>query len=684
MPPRKPRILITTRILGAGALSLIVLTVALLGSARETVRAAMYAQIAQHIGTAQNMLRYLVQERGAPSLNAAGDLQFGAWIVKGDHSIVDRTKALTGADATIFGVRDGVPMRITTTVRKAHSTERNENTELIGAARAAFDKGLGFSGIAIVAGRPFITRYDLITNSAGRAIGIIYTGEPLSAMTAAVNSTMSGLLIVAFIGLIALLALLWVAVRPVGRNARIVTRAAHGLAQGDVDQTVTVSANDELGEIAKAFLAMISYQQRMTSVADAIAAGDLSASMTPTSSRDRFAHAFARMIETLRELVSGITRTSAALLDVSVQSALASSESATAVDLVSKAIRAVANGAREQLAGIGVAKNSVLALGQTAGEIAQGVGRQSTAVSAAEHAVAEVDHQISALATIGDELAVKAHDATVEAGACAQAVAETSSAMARLHEESTAVGEAIQSLERRSATVGAIVQTIQEIAEQTNLLALNAAIESARAGEHGRGFAVVADEVRKLADRSSTATREISAVLAQIEHEAARAAEATRSSVAGFVAGIALAQNATTSLDRVGAAVTEARRMADDVAARTNAMSDASARVTEQMRSVTTIVETNATMAAKMEQATQAITQAVGTIATAADDQANAAHSVLAAVEELSAQIREISDTSRRVREQAEGMVDATSGFALAATDAPAFVPGNELRPTNA
>jgi methyl-accepting chemotaxis protein len=272
----------------------------------------------------------------------------------------------------------------------------------------------------------------------------------------------------------------------------------------------------------------------------------------------------------------------------------------------------------------------------------------------------------------------------VEAGACAQAVAETSSAMARLQEESTAVGEAIQSLERRSATVGAIVQTIQEIAEQTNLLALNAAIESARAGEHGRGFAVVADEVRKLADRSSTATRGISAVLAQIEHEAARAAEATRSSVAGFVAGIALAQHATTSLDRVGAAVTEARRMADDVAARTNAMSDASARVTEQMRSVTTIVETNATMAAKMEQATQGITQAVGTIATAADDQANAAHSVLAAVEELSAQIREISDTSRRVREKAEGLVDATSGFALAATDAPAFAPGNELRPTNA
>ncbi|MDQ3232157.1 MAG: methyl-accepting chemotaxis protein [Pseudobdellovibrionaceae bacterium] len=72
---------------------------------------------------------------------------------------------------------------------------------------------------------------------------------------------------------------------------------------------------------------------------------------------------------------------------------------------------------------------------------------------------------------------------------------------------------AMQSIVASSKRAEEIIQMIEEIAFQTNLLALNAAIEAARAGEHGKGFAVVAEAVRSLAQRSSSASKEITSII---------------------------------------------------------------------------------------------------------------------------------------------------------------------------
>jgi twitching motility protein PilJ len=118
-----------------------------------------------------------------------------------------------------------------------------------------------------------------------------------------------------------------------------------------------------------------------------------------------------------------------------------------------------------------------------------------------------------------------------------RAIQETSKRIKRLGESSQEIGD--------------IVELIDDIAEQTNILALNAAIQAAMAGEAGRGFAVVADEVQRLAERSSSATKQIEALVKTIQTDTNEAVISMEQSTSGVVNGARLAEDAGAALDEI-------------------------------------------------------------------------------------------------------------------------------------
>jgi methyl-accepting chemotaxis protein len=250
-------------------------------------------------------------------------------------------------------------------------------------------------------------------------------------------------------------------------------------------------------------------------------------------------------------------------------------------------LRGELNSMRKKLRAIVLdVRQTVDSVNSASEEIASGNADLS---SRTESQAAELQQTASSMKQLADTVRNNA-ESTHEARKVVTVSSEVAARGAKVMEDVVArMGEINSSATRISEIIG----VIDGIAFQTNILALNAAVEAARAGEHGRGFAVVASEVRSLAQRSSTAAREIKALIGD--------------STEKVDAGSRLVDDAGRTMKEILDSVKRVARLIGDIAEAGQAQTSGIGQVHDAIDRIDTMTQQNAALVEQLAAAAQSL-----------------------------------------------------------------------------
>jgi len=419
------------------------------------------------------------------------------------------------------------------------------------------------------------------------------------------------------------------------------------IANGDLTQTVSVqtqpltyTSGDEMGDLARAFNAMIARLQGV-------------------------GVNFAQMTVNLSQLVGQVADNANNLGSASVQLSGSAEQASSAASQVAATIQQVATGTAQQVQAVTKSANIVEQVSRAIDGVASGAQEQAAAVSRSAGITTEISSAVRQVAINAQAGADGAASAAKAARNGTQTVEQTIQGMHAIKAKVGLSAQKVQEMGQRSHQIGAIVETIDDIASQTNLLALNAAIEAARAGEHGKGFAVVADEVRKLAEKSATATKEIGGLIRGIQQTVTEAVQAMDEGAKEVEVGVLRANEAGAALADILSAAETVTRQAEAIAAAAQQMSASSEEMVSAMETVSAIVEENTAATEEMAASSGEITLAIESIASVSEENSAATEEVSAATEEMNAQIEEVTASAQALSQMAQTLQAVVGQFTL-------------------
>lgn len=464
-------------------------------------------------------------------------------------------------------------------------------------------------------------------------------------------------------GVVALI-LFWLVIRTtVLKPLSSLVKISEALAVGDVDQEIKIKSNDEIGDMAAAYTRVVDYMKEMAAVTTKIADGDLSLQITPRSENDALSNAYCQMVSRQRELIGGVKSAAACVAEASEHLSRASEQTAHVTQQITNAIQQVAKGTGEQSSSLQEIVLNEQKLSSAIEQMASGSQEQAASADEAARMVNQVSMSVAQVlqnAQAGTE-AWKSTAKSAETGA--RTTYEAVEGMKRIKEAMDLVSLRVADLGERSKEIGSIVATIDDIAAQTNLLALNAAIEAARAGEQGRGFAVVADEVRKLAERASTATKEIAALISSIQNGVSEAVKAMGRGGKEVEDGYGLATEAGKALDDILERAQAVGKQVHQISAAAEELNAFSGNMVSVIRQISRTIDENAAAAETMAESSSLVSGAIENVGGVAEENSASAEEVSASAEEMSAGVEEVLASAQALAEMADVLEKSVATF---------------------
>ncbi len=230
--------------------------------------------------------------------------------------------------------------------------------------------------------------------------------------------------------------------------------------EGDVNQTLTVRGDDEIGRISAGFNDFVSGLREMLEVMQSAADDNVRVEQQLSEQTNR----------------SGLRMTSIR-------------ESAATLNSEMNGL----NGHIDE------SSRGIQKIGDQVRALHQYIDDQVSAVAESTAAIEEMSASLDSVAGITEIRKRGAEELTQRADAGGRQLQQ--------------LQESIQAVSASVEDISGFVGVIRNVASQTNLLSMNASIEAAHAGDAGRGFAVVADEIRKLATAAGESSKEITRVI---------------------------------------------------------------------------------------------------------------------------------------------------------------------------